>query len=723
MLRPAVMAHLSDPTLRVVAVTAPAGYGKSSHVATAVRADRRQTAWIDIEPRHDDASTLLQEVVAALHVVGGLDPTKVPTSPGGPDPKVTGVAAALGRAVRRCTEPFVLVLDDVHLLTSTAALDTVEAVASNVPSGSLLVVIGRSCAWEAIARLRVEASVVEVDADDLSLDAGGVEELLCALGVEATEEQVDLLLAATEGWPVGVRLAAKGVPVDASGTGGPFIDLRGREPMVSDYLSSEWIGDVDYADRQFLLQVSVLDQFSAPLCDEVLGRCSSGEVLHRIEHDQHLLIPLDRRGDAYRMHGLLRDVLQAEFERIDRTGALAMHRRASDWFEGHGDPDRAVRHAVAAEEFERAEQLVVAHTPERYACGHYATIQRWVESLPRERVLRSPGLCVSATLAAMGLGDMGAVQVWLRLGEAAVATAPDLDRMAELCLLDLRATTNTAAARPARDDAERAHRGLPPGIWHAGACLAFGAWSWVLGEDAAVAVIQEGIDEAAVLGAPVLEAYCSAVRSMMAHAEGDTAMSRSLALRARRLAVEHDLDLTPGMAIVSAQHSLIAAAAGDADDALADWHLARTQLAVLREMSGWANVLARLALANASLLLGDRLGAETLLREARDLQVRQPDAVRTGAQLENLEQLVGLLRRRDASGASSLTTAELRVLHYLPTNLSLAEIAGRVYVSRYTVKTHCESIYRKLGVRSRSEAVDTARSLGLIERLTLPVEA
>ena len=329
---------------------------------------------------------------------------------------------------------------------------------------------------------------------------------------------------------------------------------------------------------------------------------------------------------------------------------------------------------------------------------------------------------MSATLAAMGLGDVGAVKVWLRLGEAAVAAAPDLDPMAELGLLYLQATTNTGAARPARDAAERAHEGLPPGIWHAGSCLALGAWAWALGEDAATEVIQEGIDEAAVLGAPVLEAYCSAVRSMMAHTQGDAAASRSLARRARRLATENGLERIPGMAIVNAQHSLVAAAAGEAEAALADWQLARSQLALLRDLSGWANVLARLALANASLLIGDRLGAETMLREARDFQVRQPDAVRTAAQLEHLEHLVALLRSRDASGASSLTTAELRVLHYLPTNLSLAEIAGRVYVSRYTVKTHCESIYRKLGVRSRSEAVDTARSLGLIEGFNVPAD-
>jgi LuxR family maltose regulon positive regulatory protein len=120
-------------------------------------------------------------------------------------------------------------------------------------------------------------------------------------------------------------------------------------------------------------------------------------------------------------------------------------------------------------------------------------------------------------------------------------------------------------------------------------------------------------------------------------------------------------------------------------------------------------------LAHTSLLLGDRLGAETLLREARDYLVLQPDAVRAIAQVDKLTENVRHLRRHTAIGSSALTTAELRVLHYLPTNLSLAEIGNRLFVSRYTVKTHCESIYRKLNVTSRSDAVDAARTVGLLE--------
>jgi LuxR family maltose regulon positive regulatory protein len=169
------------------------------------------------------------------------------------------------------------------------------------------------------------------------------------------------------------------------------------------------------------------------------------------------------------------------------------------------------------------------------------------------------------------------------------------------------------------------------------------------------------------------------------------------------------------MAVVSAVQALAAAGTGDPETAAAHWHTGRAKLARLRDLSGWANVQTRIALANASLLLGDRIGTETMLREARELLIRQPDATNAHTQVEKLEELARHLRRHTAIGSSSLTTAELRVLHYLPTNLSLAEISTRLFVSRYTIKTHCESIYRKLNANSRSEAVSSARRIGLLE--------
>ena len=483
----------------------------------------------------------------------------------------------------------------------------------------------------------------------------------------------------------------------------------------ADYLDSEWLWGLTDDERDVLMRVSPLEWLSGPLCNEVLDRNDAGEVLHSIFRNRLLLIPLDRRGQAYRMHGLLRDALEAEFERVDSRGVRRVHEKASEWFEAAGDIDRAVRHAVAAEDVDRAERLVVVHTPSLYTNGNYTTIERWVESLPRDRVVNSPSLCLCAALMALGLGRSDALSVWLRLGDHAAATAHDADPLARLCLLDLRSTTSTGPARPALEDAAIAYRGLPPGIWHAASCIAFGGWSWTAGDDGAIDVLTEGAEEAAVLGAPALEAHCCVLLAMIAYTERDPARAWPLVTRARRVAADHGLERAPGMAMVSAMAGLASASTGDPDGARASWQLARNQLAMLKDLSGWANVQTRVALAHTSLLLGDRIGAETTLSEAHEFLIRMPDASRALQQVAELDALVQNLRRHSATGGSALTTAELRVLHYLPTNLSLAEIGTRLYVSRYTVKTHCGSIYRKLDVGTRSEAVDEARNLGLLD--------
>ena len=714
-LRSKVLEQLSGPTVKVAVMTAPAGYGKTSHAAAFVAREQRPVAWIDVETRLDDAPSLLTDLVGALCHVTDFDPAGLEAVGVASAEYSTITAPALGRAARRCSVPFVLVLDDVHLLTDHAASDLITALVSNVPDGSKVLLVGRSCRLDVLSRLRVDSTVAEVGLDALALEPDGVALVLAGMGVDAADAEIDAVTTATEGWPVGVRLAGLSSLADDQQRVMPRPAVDGRNSNVLEYMEHEWLWGLDDDDRDFLLRVSVLDWLTGPSCAAVSGRQDAGEVLHRLWSERLLLIPLDRREHAYRMHGLLQDALVAQLERSDLVALRDAHRRASTFFEEARDADRAIRHAIEAHDVERAERLVVEHTPLAYTNGLHATIGRWIEWLPRDHVVRSPALCLSAALASFGLGDVPALSVWLRLGAEAVGPTPDPTSMHWLCLLELRSTTNTGLARPALEDAAIAYRGLPPGIWHAASCLAYGVWSWTVGDDDAADALTEGAEEARVFGAAALEAVCAALLGMIAHAEGDVAAADRWAARARRIVDEHDLGRTPGMLVVSALCALVSAVTGDVDAARADWQLARTQLALFKGVSGWANVWTRVMLAHTSLLLGDRLGAETLLREARDYLVLQPDAVRAIAQVDKLTENVRHLRRHTAIGSSALTTAELRVLHYLPTNLSLAEIGNRLFVSRYTVKTHCESIYRKLNVNSRSDAVDAARTVGLLE--------
>ena len=258
--------------------------------------------------------------------------------------------------------------------------------------------------------------LVEIVEEALALEVQDVAEVLAGMGVSAGVEEADRLVADTEGWPVGVRLAGLAMLAGVGRDEAP--GLSGGEAAVLDYFDSEWLGNLTDDERDFLRRASVLDWMSGALCNAVLDRHDSGEVLHRIYAERHLVIPLDRRESAYRMHGLLRDALATDFERRNAPAVREVHIRASSWFEAEGDIDRAVRHAVAAEDFDRGARLVVAHTPSYYTTGQYSTITGWVESIPQDRVVNSTALCLCGALGVLGVGDAGAVSIWLKLGES-----------------------------------------------------------------------------------------------------------------------------------------------------------------------------------------------------------------------------------------------------------------------------------------------------------------
>lgn len=713
-LDPKVLDRLSTPGARIGVITAPAGYGKTAHAAAWTADDDRPAAWIDLEDHHNDASLLLDDLVAALRGVTDFEPAGLPRVGVTRDQYATSVSAALGRAVRACTAEFTMVLDDMHHLSDTSSTDLISSLVANVPTGSIVVLIGRWCPLVELSRLRVESPIVEIGTADLALDTAAVAALLGSMGVDVTAERAQEIATGTEGWPVGVRLAGLAALSDSASPHDAPPLLTGREATVEGYLASEWLGDLSVDERSALTRLSALERMSGPLCNAVLDRRDAGELLHHLAQSHLLLIPLDRRGDAYRMHSLLREALRAELDRTDPEALRLVNETASRWFEAAGDIDGAVRHAATAGDLARVERLIVDAMPTLYANGMYSTLDRWIRLLPRDRVERSPSLCLCAALTEFGLGRPERCVAWIRIGAHAAETTRDPDPVALLCLADLRSTTSLGPVRPALADAVAAHEGLPPGIWHAGACLARGAWSWTAGGDDADGILAEGATEADVLGAPVLEAHCTAMRAMIAYTEGDRTRAWQHVSRARRIVSDHAIEYIPGMAIVNSMAALAAASTGLPDEARQQWRLARSKLAALKDLSGWLNVQCRVALAHAAVLLGDRIGAETLLGETRDFLTRQPDATRALDQVAKLDGLVGNLRRHAASGSSALTTAELRVLHYLPTNLTIAEIGARLYLSRYTVKTHCASIYRKLEVNSRSEAVDGARRIGLL---------
>ena len=204
----AVSRRLSDAVGRVAVVTAPAGYGKTSQVAAWAHSDGRPVAWATIDRWSNDPDHFLSLLLGMLQHVTGVDPGEFASPPVDAEQYETVVASSLGRLVRDCPAPFVLVLDDAHIVDQAPATDLLRTVVDNVPPVSTVVLIARTVPHASLARLRVYAGLVDVSMDDLKLDGDGAQQLLGSMGVTVADEFVEPLVEQTEGWPVGIRMVA-----------------------------------------------------------------------------------------------------------------------------------------------------------------------------------------------------------------------------------------------------------------------------------------------------------------------------------------------------------------------------------------------------------------------------------------------------------------------------------------------------------------------------------
>ena len=392
MLRAPIAERLERATGGVVVVHAPSGYGKTTTIAAWAQRQRRPVRWIELDGWDNDPATLLAVLVHALEAITDFDASELSVPHGSHERYSTTIAPMLGRSVRRCHQPFVLVLDDAHLVVEQPALDLIDALVHHVPPGSTVVIVGRVEPRLRLARLRVDDEVEEITATDLALDVPAARELLLGMGVRLDDAEVGRLVAATEGWAVGLRLAGQALLEEAPDRDALVLRHLDHDHVVADYLHEEWLRGLGADELDFLVQASWIDSLSAPLCDAVLNRSDSGELLDRLHTDRALVIPLASRGEQYRMHRLLRSVLIARSEHDDRRRTI--EERASSWFEGAGDIDRAIRYALCADDGARGERLVEQYGPGRLTTGHVGTVRRWLEVFPHSQVIASAPLCI-----------------------------------------------------------------------------------------------------------------------------------------------------------------------------------------------------------------------------------------------------------------------------------------------------------------------------------------
>ena len=714
--RPRITTRLSEGTLQpVTTLVAPAGYGKTTVLGQWAAGNDRPVAWLTIDPIDNNPSVFVAYLAAALAHVGPIDHV-LTDGPVIADDRVLsfGVPRLLAD-VHGWNRATVLVVDDAHHLTDPTSLDVLSAILYHLPPGFQVVLAGRALPALPVARLRAEGRLLEIGVRELALDRHEAGALMVAAGADMGEEDVDALLERTEGWAAGMYLATLAHSRRDS-TEAWVQSVSGADLAIADYLRSELAHRLTDEDMEVVTRCAVLDDLTPGAVAAVGGRADGWPRIEALAAANLFIHTVGRDGQTYRYHKLLRDFLLTELGRRDPDGPARGHRAAFEWYRSANSVDLAVAHALAAGDRDAAAALVSSAAITASQSGDVAVVERWLTSFTIDDFQALPHLTLVAIWAHMlsGEGDE-ALRLW---GISERASTDGLDE-AEAALFEsrrhvIRALFATEGARQMLADARSAAEHEPAtSRWHPDAVFLEGFAQLLLGElDEAETLLGASTREGVARDSPNVAPL--AVNAMIRLRRGDwlqgVALTREAASRMRLFRCEHVVLALP----VYALEARIAARDGDvqrAREALVQAQLVRPLAS--RAFPAYA-VAGLLELARAYLALSDPGGAQIVLREAEQLVRWTPSL---GLLTDDLIQIRGYLSGAATAlvGSSALTTAELRILPFLPTYLSFPEIADRLNISRNTVKTHAMSIYGKLWASSRGEAVERAVELGLLE--------
>jgi LuxR family transcriptional regulator, maltose regulon positive regulatory protein len=714
--RPRLIRRLASARdLPLILLAAPAGYGKTTLLHEWAAQDGRPFAWLTLGSEDNEPLVLIDAVAEGLERTGVICRGTVPALPVRGAARRGSAWAALRRALGECQHPFVLVLDDAEAIASPGSLDLLSAVIDHLPGGSQVAIATRRVASIRTGRMRAEGRILELGEADLVMTRTEALALLRLTGITDTRG-AEILVRRAEGWPAALTVAAlavRGEDPDEPGLAG----LTGADRAVSEYVRDEVMSGLRPAEIEFLVRSSVLDRLSGPVCDFVLERDDSARVLASLARTKLLLVPLDRNNSEFRHHRLLRETLRSELARLEPEREPGLHSRASSWCDREGEVDCAVAQAIASGDVDTAGNLIARRAPGYLAFGRRTKVCNWLASFSEEQIARSPGLALTASATALANGSRQGAERWLSESAATIPTArPALRNPLEAEAALIRAALCPDGLTGVVEQVAQARRLLPE---KSGAltlaCLLEGAADHLRGDTTrARTSLEEGVRRGAT-AAPGVQVLCLAQLALIAGDDEDRENAEVLAARARAQVERVGLSGYPTCALVYAVSADLEARAGSIETAQHDMRDAKRLLEQLEDFTPWYTAECSVALARAAVRLGDVPVARRLLGDAeRVTDSHQPSPLLRRWIDDGWAQTEAVTQSSTAS-AWGLTTAELRVLQYLPTHLSFPMVAEQLYVSANTVKTHARAVYRKLDASSRGEAVVRAREAGLLD--------
>jgi LuxR family maltose regulon positive regulatory protein len=707
---------------RHLLISAAAGAGKST-LAAQWAAAIGKTAWVSLGTEDSAGGQVWAAVICALQTVAPeIGGAALPALLGGAD---TGsVLAHLVDDLAELEEPVAIVLDDFHLITDPAAGSELEWLLANAPDPVRICVCSRAEPQVHVRRLIARGLLCELRNVDLSFDQDETVEFMhdrLALNIEP--DTAAELGRRVDGWAAGLYLTALSLRGGAS-VEELFGGLEAGDRRIRDYISSQMIGQLPPERRELLESLALLPRFCAELCDHVLARTDSGDLIEELDNSNLFVIPLDREGRWFRLHHLFARVLAARAGRRDPDGVAELHRRAASWHNAKGNTGEAIEHFVAARDFEAAAELIAAAIPVQINVSRLlGTLSAWLDLLPASLVGDRPALCIGRAWVAAINGRKQDAQEWvdraLALPDggplpsgAASAAAEAALLQATFCFKDYQAGAGHSAdalALEARDSP-----------WQPLVQLMYGWYAYHEGRlDEALTAYRlserlatQETHVASLVIAPAAIAIAELERGNLEAADAAARRCDAARRAAGVEAVPQMLNSWFGTARTHRVRGRLPEALHDAEAAAvvaADYPAVTDSLLIA--------VPVTIELGRIRLALGDIEGAQAALADA---SARLVGATETGRIAGWLAEAQRELAAAGGAGApkplesGELTERELSVLRMLKGSGTLREISDALFISPNTMKTHCRTIYRKLGASGREDAVRRAAARGLI---------
>ncbi len=485
-----------DQGIRLILVSAPAGSGKSTlasewaaqcctNSASPLELSAFRFAWLSLDSTDNQEQRFWFCLIAALQtVLPGLGQAEQRILSFPEATPLESILTSLLNQIGTRPERTVLFLDDYQAIIDPSIHEGICFILDHTPANLQLVIATRADPPLPLSRLRVRKQLLEIRAADLFFTLPESEMLINeVMGLGLSADDLAILEERTEGWAAGIQLASI-LLMDESRRAGKehpgeklsalVNRLSGRQHLIADYLLDEVLNRQSMEIQRFLLETSILDELCASLCDALIGheegKPGAQVILETLDHANLFLISLDQERTWFRYHHLFADALRIRLERLQPGAASHLHRHASLWYEQNDQVEKAIDHALAGQDYERAASLIEAHIYTFNRQGRYAALLHWLEEIPNQIVLARPRLGIFRSHALALSGKLSAAEQQLRGIEASAvevsAAGPALltpELRGKIAAVRATAAILNADPASAKEQAQQAIDLLPPG--------------------------------------------------------------------------------------------------------------------------------------------------------------------------------------------------------------------------------------------------------------------